>query len=279
MNKKKKIDMLSIMTYLILIVFSFVQVFPFFLQLVHSLQPFSFTPEYGKMYLLPESFNFQNYRIAYEMAELGEGLINTLIAATLYTAISLIVVLTVGYVLGKKRFKGKKLIILALLGTMMIPGEILMVPNYFIIIKLGWLNKLRALFLPGIVNIFGIFLVKQYMNTIPDAILESAEIDGCNEVQKIFKIILPLSMPIVGTYCILTFIAIWNDYLWPMIVLRTSDMFTLQLKLMQFSPMFADTRDQILKSAGLIAVLFPVILVYIFFQRYFIQSVNTTGIK
>ena len=185
----------------------------------------------------------------------------------------------VGYVLGKKKFKGKKLITIILLATMMIPGEILMVPNYFIMIKLEWLKTLRALFLPGIVNIFGIFFVRQYMNTIPNALLESAELDGCNELKKIRYIILPLSLPIVGTYSILTFIAIWNDYLWPMIVLRTSDMFTLQLKLMNFSPMFADARDQILRAAGLISVLLPVIIIYIFFQRYFIKGISTTGIK
>jgi ABC-type glycerol-3-phosphate transport system permease component len=280
MNRRKHaFDPASILTYLVLIAFSAVQIIPFFLQLVHSLQPFDFFPEYGKLYFFPESVNLENYKIAFELAELGEGLINTLIAASMYTLISLCVVLIVGYVLGKKTFKGKKLIMIALLGTMMIPGEILMVPNYFIIIRLGWLNELKALFLPGIVNIFGIFLVKQYMNTIPDALLESADLDGASEIQKIFKVVLPLSLPIVGTYSILTFVAIWNDYLWPMIVLRTTDMFTLQLKLMQFSPMFADQRDQILRSAGLIAVLFPVIIVYVFFQRYFIESVNTTGIK
>lgn len=281
MNKNfwKKINVVSIVSILILLFFAFVQIFPFYLNVVSALQPLSFIPEYGKIYLLPESFNFENFKIAYEMAELGIGLINTLIAASMYTLLSLLVALIVGYVLGKKEFKGKKIVILCLLGTMIIPGEILMVPNYFLMIKLDWLNKLAALFLPGLVNIFGIFLVKQYMNTIPNELLEAAEIDGCNEFQKIIKIVLPLSMPIVGTYSILTFTSIWNDYLWPQIVLRTTDKFTLQLKLMVFAPQFADSRDQILRSAGLISVLFPVIIVYIFFQRYFIESVSLTGLK
>lgn len=263
----------------ILALFSFVQIFPFYLQLVNSLQPLTFKPQYGKINLWPESFNFKNYVLAFEMAELGEGLVNTLIAASTFTLLSLCVVMMVGYVLGKKNFKGKKIVTICLLGTMMIPGEILMVPNYFLMVNLGWLNELKALFLPGIVNIFGIFLVKQYMNTIPDSLLESAEIDGCNEIQKIFHIVIPNSMPIVGTYCILTFTSIWNDYLWPNIVLRTTDKFTLQLKLMTFAPQFADSSDQILRAAGLIAVLFPVILVYSIFQKYFIESVSMTGIK
>ena len=276
---KHKINITSVFAVIILSVFSFVQIFPFYLSLVSSLEPLSFVPKYGKIYLWPEAFTFKNYYDAFIMAELGEGLINTLIAASMYTLLSLIIALIVGYVLGKKEFKGKKLVILCLLGTMIIPGEILMVPNYFIVIKLGWLNKLCALFLPGIVNIFGIFLIRQYMNTIPNELLEAAEIDGCNEIRKLYHIILPSSLPVVGTYSILTFTAIWNDYLWPQIVLRTTDKFTIQLKLMVFSPTFADSRDQILRSAGLMAVLLPVIIVYIFFQRYFIESVSTSGIK
>ncbi len=283
MNKKKpwykKANLAGIVSVIILSFFALVQILPFFLQLVLSLQPLDFRPEYGKLYFWPKSINFKNYIMAFKLAELKEGLVNTLIAASAYTFISLCVVLVVGYVLGKKEFKGKKLITIMLLATMMIPGEILMVPNYFLMIKFGWLNELKALFLPGIVNIFGIFLVRQFMNTIPNALLESAELDGANEFQKIFKIVLPLSMPVVGTYSILTFTALWNDYLWPNIVLRTTDKFTIQLKLMQFAPQFADSRDQILMAAGLILVLFPVITVYIFFQRYFIQSVNMTGIK
>lgn len=279
MSNKIKKNLGQFFIVLVLSLFSFVQIFPFYLQLVNSLQPLTFKPQYGKLYLWPESFNFNNYRLAYEMAELGEGLVNTLIAASAYTFLSLCVVMIVGYVLGKKKFKGKKIVTICLLGTMMIPGEILMVPNYFLMVNLNWLNSLKALFLPGIVNIFGVFLVKQYMNTIPDSLLESAEIDGCNEVQKIFRIVIPNSMPIVGTYCILTFTAIWNDYLWPNIVLRTTDKFTLQLKLMQFAPQFADSSDQILRAAGLIAVLFPVIVVYSIFQKYFIESVSMTGIK
>ena len=165
----------------VLCLFSFVQIFPFYLQLVNSLQPLSFQPQYGKMYFWPESVNFSNYALAFEMAELAEGLKNTLIAATLFTLISLCVVMIVGYVLGKKNFKGKKLVTICLLGTMMIPGEILMVPNYFLMVNLNWLNDLKALFLPGIVNIFGIFLVKQYMNTIPDSLLESAELDATKD--------------------------------------------------------------------------------------------------
>lgn len=280
MNKKSaSLVALNVLTIVILILFAFAQIFPFYLQLVYSFQPFSYTPKPGTIDLWPESFNFSNYAEAFKLADFATGFKNTIITAVCFTGLSLIVVMIMGYVLGKKNFYGKKFIFIMLIATMMIPGEVLMVPNYMLVIRFQMLNKLTALILPGIVNIFGIFLVRQFMNTIPDTVLEAAEIDGAGEIRRIFLIVMPLSLPIVATYCILTFTATWNDYLWPMIVLRTSDMFTLQLKLKVFSPMFGTSRDQILMAAGLMLALIPVIVMYLLFQRNFIEGVSVSGLK
>ncbi|MDR3318757.1 MAG: carbohydrate ABC transporter permease [Clostridiales bacterium] len=275
-SKTRLISNIAVIT--VLSVFAFCQIFPFWLQLVQAVRPQSYLPD-GRMHLLPESLNLKNFADALKLADLGTGYVNSAIAAGAYTALSLIIVLVCGYVLGKKSFPGKNIIFICLMATMMIPGEVLMVPNYMLVIRLGMFNKLGALIFPGLVNIFGIFLVKQFMNTIPDVMLEAAEIDGASELRRLARIVLPLSMPIIGTYFILTFIAIWNDYLWPMIVLRTYEKFTLQLKIMTFSPMFADSRDQVLRAAGLMITLAPVIAVYLIFQRQFIESVSVTGIK
>lgn len=269
----------NVLTVFILVLFAFAQVFPFYLQLVYSLQPFSFTARPGVIELWPQSFNFSNYAEAFKLADFGNGFKNTIITAVCFTALSLCVVLIMGYVLGKKDFYGKKVVFIMLIATMMVPGEILMVPNYILMIKFRMLDNLTALILPGIVNIFGIFLVRQFMNTIPDSVLEAAEIDGAGEIRRIFLIVLPLSLPIVATYCILTFTATWNDYLWPMIVLRSSENFTLQLKLKVFSPMFGTSRDQILMAAGLILALVPVVAMYLIFQKNFIESASVSGLK
>jgi len=278
-KKSASLIIINVFTIIILCMFAFAQIFPFYLQLVYSFQPFSFTPKPGHMELWPQSFNFSNYLEAFRLADFATGFKNTLITAVCFTLLSLVVVLIMGYVLGKKDFYGKKFVFIMLMATMMIPGEVLMVPNYILVIKLQWLDKLTALILPGIVNIFGIFLVKQFMNSIPDSVLEAAEIDGAGELRRIFSIVLPLSLPIVSTYCILTFTATWNDYLWPMIVLRTSDSFTLQLKLKVFSPMFGTSRDQILMSAGLMLALIPIIVMYLAFQRNFIEGASVSGLK
>lgn len=278
-KKKPSLIIVNIVTVVILVLFAFAQVFPFYLQLVYSFQPFSYIAKPGRIDIWPILFQFSNYPEAFRLAHFGEGFLNTIITAVSFTALSLVVVLICGYVLGKKNFYGKKIIFLMLIATMMIPGEVLMVPNYLLMIKMKMLDTLLALIIPGIVNIFGIFLVKQYMNTIPDSILESAEIDGASEIGKIVKIILPLCGPVVATYCILTFTATWNDYLWPMVVLRSTENFTLQLKLKVFSPMFGTSRDQILMAAGLMIALIPVVTMYCIFQKKFIESASISGLK
>lgn len=281
-NRRRQSTALTVVntvTVIILVLFAFCQVFPFWLQLVYSLQPFSYIARPGRLDIWPQSFNFGNYVEAFVRADFGAGFLNTVITAVCFTGLSLVVVLIMGYVLGKKNFYGKKAVFMMLIATMMIPGEVLMVPNYILMIKLKWLDTLLALILPGIVNIFGIFLVKQYMNTIPDSVLESAEIDGAGELKKLIFIVLPLCGPVIATYCILTFTATWNDYLWPMIVLRSYKNFTLQLKLKVFSPMFGTSKDQILMAAGLILALAPVIAAYCVFQRQFIESASISGLK
>ncbi len=181
--------------------------------------------------------------------------------------------------LAKKDFKGKKIVTILLLSTMMVPGEINMIPNYLLVQYLGWTDSLLAVILPGIINIFGIFLIRQYMNTIPDSVLESADIDGASELKKIFKIVLPMSMPIIVTYIILTFTATWNEYLWPLITIKDPAFFTLQLKLYQFYPQFGGAADGFVRSAGMILITVPIVIVYIIFQRHFIENSNIAGIK
>src|SRR5690554_176756 len=198
--------------YTILIIVAFLQTFPFFLKIVDSLHDISFIPEFNKLYIWPEQVSLNNYSLAIERGDLFVGLTNSLIHTISFTGLSLFFALIVGYVLAKKQFKGKKIVEILLLSTMMIPGEINMIPNYLLVQTLGWTDSLLAIILPGMINVFGIFLIRQYMNTIPDAVLEAAEIDGASEMRKIFTIVLPMSKPIIVTYIILTFTSTWNEY-------------------------------------------------------------------
>ena len=242
---------------------AFLQIFPFWLQFVTSLQPLDFVPQDGKIYWAPVSFNFGNYLEAIEHVDLLRGALNSLIVSVGYTLLSSLVILVVGYVLGKKTFSGKKIVKLCLLITMMAPGELMMVTNYKLVSELGLTNTYAGLILPGIVNVTGIFLVMSFMNGIPDAMLESAEIDGAGEIRKLFKIVLPMCLPVLATYFILTFVAQWNDYLWPMVITSDPDLFTIQLKLTEFSEYYGGFADTVLRPATLIITRGPNIVVYL----------------
>ncbi|MGI6392200.1 MAG: carbohydrate ABC transporter permease [Candidatus Izemoplasmatales bacterium] len=278
-KKKKKEKIAIILIVIFLSVLALMQLFPFYLKIVTSLQPTKgFNPIDGKIYLWPESLNFQNYIQAIKEGELLEGTLNTIIVSVSFIILSSIIILLVSYATAKKKFRGKKLINFVLLLTMMVPGEMLMVTNYQLISQLNWTSTFRGLILPGIVNVTGIFLVKAFMNTIPDACIEHAKIDGANEWQILIRIIFPMSLPVMSTYAILTFVAQWNDYLWPMLITGNDDLFTIQLKLLNFASN-GGFEETVLRSASLILTMLPVIIIYSIFQRKFVNGLNFSGIK
>lgn len=268
-----------ILSGVVLSLLALLQMFPFWIQIVSSLQPLDFLPESGKIYLWPTAFSISNYKEAIVRADLFRGVFNSLVSASGYTLLSGAMILIVGYVVGKKRFKGRTAVKFMLLLTMTVPGEMLMVTNYLLVSDLGWTNSFAGLILPGIVNVTGIFLVMSFMNTIPDAVLEAAFIDGAGELVKIFRIVLPLSLPVLSTYAILTFVAQWNEYLWPMIVTGDSRMFTVQLKLKEFNPYYGGFADEYLKSAAYTLTILPVLIVYAFCQKQLIGGMSISGLK
>lgn len=262
----------------LLALMAFLQLFSFYLQLVNALQPLDLVPVYGKIYLIPDQFTW-NFTEAIVRLELLQGMGNSLIVALGFTFLSSLVILLMGYVLGKKRFHGKKIIKFCMLVTMVVPGEILLVSNYLLVSQFNWINNYAGLILPGIVNVMGIFLVMSFMNTIPDSLLESADLDGANELIKIFCIVLPLCLPVLATYWILTVVSQWNDYLWPMIVVNDRDLFTVQLKLKEVNPYYTGFADEVLKSAAHIISIVPIFVIYILCQKQFIGGISVTGLK
>lgn len=280
LKRKKGGNLSTVVIIVFLSIVALMQMFPFFLQFVSSVQHMDFLPEAGKIYLWPEDgFHLENYLEAIERVGLLDGVVNSVIVATGFSLLSAVVILLVGYVMGKKQFHGKKLIHFAMLLTMVVPGELLMITNYKLVSDLGWTNSYAGMVLPGIVNITGIFLVVSFMNTVPDAVLESAEIDGANEAVKLFRIVLPLVMPVLATYFILTFVGQWNDYLWPMVVVQDSDLFTIQLKLKEFDTFYGSYSDEILRNAAAIFTIVPVLVVYLTCQKQFVSGISVTGMK
>ena len=278
-SKKRSGLTFQILAILFLSTLALMQLLPFYLKFIDSLHSIDFIPEHGVLYVYSPAPTLGNYMRAITKGGFLTGLKNSLIHTISYTTISLIIAVIVGYVLGKMQFKGKKIVSALLLSTMMIPGEILIIPNYLLVMKLGWNTSLMAIILPGIVNVFGIFLISQYMSNIPNAVLESAELDGCNELNKIYRIVLPMSKPIIVTYIILTFVNTWNEYLFPMTVLKDPKLYTLQLTMYQFFPKFGGYADGFVRSAGMILITIPIIIMYMLFQKYFLEQENIAGLK
>ena len=279
-SAKKKEGIFQIVCVLVLSIIAFCQIFPFFLKIVDSLHTPELIPDSDKLYLWPEDPTIENYTPALQVSGFWQALANTIFHSVVFTAISLVIAVIVGYVLAKMKFKGKKFVSAILLCTMMVPGEVLMIPNYILVMKMGLNYSIWGLILPGIVNIFGVFLIKQYMSNIPQSILESADLDGCSEFRKIFCVVVPMSKPIIVTYIILTFVSTWNEYLWPMVMQASgSTVETLQLIMYKFYPALGNYADGFVRSAGMILITVPIIIVYIIFQKYFLEQNNLSGIK
>lgn len=272
----------NVISIVFLTIVAVIQLLPFWLKLVDATHSPDFLPEVGKVYIWFEAFTLENFWTVIESARLYLALGVSLAHTCGFTFLSLCVVMVVGYVLAKINFRGKGIVSMLLLTTLMIPGEVLLAANYQITIFFGINSNILGIILPGIVNVFGIFLVKQYMASVPDSVLEAADIDGCGELKKIVTIVVPMSVPIIMTYIIITFIGTWNEYLFPMVLYSTSgsdSLYTLQLAMQSFYPNFGGNADTYVRSAGMILITIPIIIMYLVFQKYILNQSNIAGLK
>ena len=272
----------NVISIVFLTIVAVIQLLPFWLKLVDATHSPDFLPEVEKVYIWFEAFTLENFWTVIESARLYLALGVSLAHTCGFTFLSLCVVMVVGYVLAKINFRGKGIVSMLLLTTLMIPGEVLLAANYQITIFFGINSNILGIILPGIVNVFGIFLVKQYMASVPDSVLEAADIDGCGELKKIVTIVVPMSVPIIMTYVIITFIGTWNEYLFPMVLYSTSgsdSLYTLQLAMQSFYPNFGGNADTYVRSAGMILITIPIIIMYLVFQKYILNQSNIAGLK
>ena len=234
--------------------------------------------------LWPQAFSIKNYAIAWSGSNLELGFLWSLIYSASFTAITAVICLITAYVLEKKRFKGRTFVFLFFMSALMVPGEILLITNYLLITELGLLGSPFAVIMPGLISVFGIFLLKQFMHSVPDSVLESAKLDGANELRLIFTMVLPLAMPAVATYCIMTFTAQWNEYLWPQLALAdSSEFYNVQLRLLLYRPIIDGNISHpyayALRMSATMITLIPVLVVYFIFQKHFTEGISISGLK
>jgi multiple sugar transport system permease protein len=226
----------------------------------------------------PDEFTLGNYADLFGRLDFPRYFTNSAVVAFLVTAGNLVICSATGYALAKLRFAGRRALYALVVGNVMVPPVVTFVPAFVLVSKLGLVNTYAGLVLPNVALAINVFLMRQFMLSIPDELLESARIDGAGEWRIFWRIVLPLSRPALATVGILTFLGSWNNFLWPLVVATTEDMYTLPVALALYSTGQNET-DYGLLLAGAVVVVVPVLLVFLVLQRHFVRGIATTGLK
>lgn len=227
--------------------------------------------------LLPSLPTLDNYRVLFARAGMGRYLLNSLIVATATTLLALAFDLAAGYAFAKLRFAGRERVFRTLLAALLIPGQVTMIPLFVMMKWMHLVNSYAGVVVPGIASVFGIFLVRQYARTIPDELLESARLDGAGEGRIFMAIVLPLLRPIVVTLAIFTFLASWNDFMWPLIVLGSQHWQTAPVALASLSR--EHVQDNELMMAASVVTVLPVLVLFLALQRHYMRGLLIGSVK
>ena len=227
--------------------------------------------------LIPAAPTLDNYRELFERVGMGRYLLNSFLVASAITLGSVILNVMAGYAFAKLEFAGRERIFRALIGALVIPGQVAMMPLFLELKTLGLVNSYGGVVIPALASIFGIYLVRQYARSIPDELLEAARIDGAGEFVIFIRIIVPLLRPIVVTLAVFSFLASWNDFMWPLIVLTDESHHTLPVALASLSR--EHVQDNELMMAGSVVTVLPVLVLFIVLQRHYIAGLLAGSIK
>ncbi|AHV96822.1 carbohydrate ABC transporter permease [Paenibacillus sabinae] len=202
---------------------------------------------------------------------------NTLFVAAIVTVLVLLINSMAAFAFAKLRFRGKAIVFALFMSAMIIPGEVTLVPNYLLMHAFGWLDSYKALIIPSMLSVFGIFLLRQFFAEIPDEILEAAKIDGATMPRTFARIVLPAAVPPMITLGLMTFLGNWDSYLWPLIVINDDKKQMIQVAIAAFSSAEGTDWSKILAASTISTV--PILILFLFLQRYYIQGITASGVK
>jgi len=264
----------TIAVWTLLLLGGIVMVMPFVYMLAAS---FKFNHEIYELSLLPREATLDNYRRLFERSGFPRWFGNSLLIATVTTASVLFFDSLVGYTLAKFRFRGRYLVFIAILSTLMIPTEMLVLPWYSMARSFGWLDTYWGVAFPGLMTGFGTFLMKQFFEGVPDDLLDAGRLDGLNEFQVWWQVALPLVTPALSALAIFTFLGNWTAFLWPLIAITDRNLYTLPVGLASFSGEFQTEWEMVMTGASVATI--PTILVFLLLQRYIIRGISLAGLK
>ncbi len=270
-------DITSIVFYIILLAGSIIMMIPFYWSIIMSFMTASESAKYPMIWI-PTQLTSQWVQEVLRNASFGRYYLNSIVVAANVVIISVFTSALGGYIFAKFRFPLKNALFIVVLATMMVPFSVTIIPQYIIVANWFHLqDNVAAMIVPGMVSAFGIFLMRQFISTIPDELLDAARIDGASEFRIFWQIIIPLCRPALSANAIFTFIWVWNDFLWPTLVTSTERSRTLPVGIASF----AGTRwmQPNLLSAASLLILLPMVIIYFIFQREFVQGITMTGLK
>lgn len=227
--------------------------------------------------LVPGAPTLENYRQLFASVGIGRQFLNSLAMALGATVLSLSFNLAAGYAFAKLRFVGRERLFRTLLGALVIPAQVTMMPLFLMLERMGLVNTLPGVLVPWLASVFGIFLVRQYALSIPDELIEAARMDGASEWRIFRLVVLPLLKPVVVTLALLTFLGAWNDFMWPLIVLSDRDLQTLPVALAGLAR--EHVSDTELMMAGAVITVLPVLALFLALQRYYMQGLLVGSVK
>jgi len=273
----KKLILIRIPLYLLLILYAIITFIPFAWALSASFKPLAEIVA-GGISFIPQQFTLQNYQTIFTQEPLfGRWLFNSIVVAISVTGFNLLFNSMAGYALARLNFPGNKFWFFLILAVLMIPGQITLIPTFLILKNLGWLNSYQGLIVPSIINATFIFMMRQFFVSFPKELEEAASLDGLGRLETFFQIVLPLAKPALAAQAIFVFMGAWNNFLTPLLILSDSEMFTLPLGLNTFKGQYISYWNYIMAASMMFTV--PALAIYAFFNRYFIQGVTFTGSK
>ncbi|SKA12720.1 carbohydrate ABC transporter membrane protein 2, CUT1 family (TC 3.A.1.1.-) [Pilibacter termitis] len=278
MKRTKKEKIMKILLYSILIAYAFATFYPFIWALVASFKPLREIVS-GGMNLFGGEFTLANYEYILGRSEnFGKWFFNSLIVSIIGTAINLFLNTMAGYALARLNFPGRNRIYWGMLAMMMVPSQVLLIPNYLIISNLGMKDSFSALILPAAINLGNIFMMRQFFLSFPKDVEEAAVIDGLSKTGVFFRIVMPMAKPSISTQAVFVFMGFWNEFLKPMLYMTTPSKYTLTLGLQTFKSQNAGQRWDQIMPASIISIV-PIVILYIIFNKYFLQGVRMDGEK
>ena len=266
-----------VIQYALLIIIALVAIIPIYWLLTASVKPsadiYEFPPEW-----IPTRLRWSNYADAWAAAPFGRLYINSFIVTITGTVLQICVAVLSAYAFSFLRFPAKKWLFFALLGAMMVPGHVVLLPNYMTIAQLGWVNTYLGLIVPGLGSVFATFLLRQHMLTLPGEVMEAAKVDGASHLRVLWSIVLPMSRPMIVTVMIIAMVDKWNDFIWPLITTSAANMRTLPVGLVMLKTAEGYTNWGAVMAATVFVVV-PVLIVFFFAQRHIIAGLTQGATK